>query len=470
MIKRMESRLKVLTGGARDLPERQQTMRGAIAWSYELLDKHEKTLFNRLSVFVGGCSLEDAEAVCDLADPLEIDFLDGVTSLVDKSLLRQKEHEGDEGRFSMLETIREFGLEQLTQSGEAEAIRERHLSFYLELAEEAESELTGSSQAQWFSRLEKEHDNFRAALSYTKVNGKLESGLRLGGALWRFWDVRGYVREGRAVLDELLGLAQGIEVAATVRAKVLNGAGTLAGNQGDYDRQTSILEESLKLYRELDEKPGIAQSINNLGNIAYLQGDYARAEALYSESLNLRREIVDSWGIANSLNNLGSVAFSQGNCERALSLHSESLNLRRTLGDKRGISMSLNNMGEVVQQQEDYSRAAALYAESLSIRKELGDRSFIVSSLHNLAEVACSRKNYERGARLFGASEALRDVIGAPLPDAKRANFDRYIEEARAALGRDDLKASWTEGRVMSLDQAIEYALAEERQLQAGQP
>jgi predicted ATPase len=462
MIKRMETRLRVLTGGARDLPERQQTMRGAIAWSYDLLDKHEKTLFNRLSVFVGGCSLDDAEAVCSSAEPLEIDFLEGVTSLVDKSLLRQKEQEGAEGRFSMLETIREFGLEQLTLSGEAEAIRERHLSFYLELSEEAESELTGSSQASWFERLEKEHDNLRAALNYSKVSSKLELGLRLGGALWRFWDVRGYVMEGRGLLDELLALSQGINLAETVRAKALNGAGVLAGNQGDYDRQTAILEESLKLYKELDDKPGIAQAINNLGSIAYSQGDYARAEALYTESLNLRREIGDSWSIANSLNNLGGVAFSQGDCERALSLHSESLNLRRTRGDKRGISMSLNNMGEVAQNQKNYGRAAALYAESLSIRKELGDRFFIVSSLHNLAEVACSLKNYERGARLFGAAEALRDIIGAPLPNAKRENFDLYVAEARDALGRADLKASWAEGRVMSLDQAIEYALAQD--------
>ncbi len=459
MVKRMASRLKILTGGARDLPARQQTMRGAIAWSYDLLEPDEKTLFNRLSVFVGGCNLDDAEAVCNLAGELGVDFLDGVSSLVDKSLLRQKEQEGAEGRFSMLETIREFGLEQLVQSGEAETIRQQHLSFYLELVEQAESELTGSSQASWFARLEKEHDNLRGALSYSRENGKLEEGLRLAGAFWRFWDVRGHVSEGRAVLDELLNLAAGIDVAAKVRAKALNGAGVLAGNQGDHARQTAILEESLGLYTELGDKAGIAQSINNLGSIAFSQADYARAQELYTESLNLRREIADSWGIANSLNNLGGVAFLQGDCDRALSLHSESLSLRRTLGDKRGISMSLNNMGEVAQQQQDYRRAASLYAESLAIRNELGDRFFIVSSLRNLAEVACSRKNYERGARLFGAAEALRETIGAPLPAEKRATFDRYMEEARDALGRADLKASWSEGRVMSLEDAIQYAL-----------
>jgi predicted ATPase/tetratricopeptide (TPR) repeat protein len=461
MAKRMESRLKMLTGGARDLPERQQTMRGAIAWSYDLLDNEEKTLFNRLAVFVGGCSLEDAEAVCNAADPLGIDVLDGVTSLVNKSLLRQKEHEGAEGRFSMFETIREFALDQLMQTEELEVIRDAHLSFYLDLAEQGESELTGSSQAIWLDRFDMDHDNLRAALSYTVEKKRFKEGLQLAGALWRFWDVRGHVTEGRGVLEELLTLTQAIAVAPNVRAKALNGAGVLAGNQGDLARQTSIVEEGLKLYRELDDKPGIAQSINNLGSIAYSQGDYPQAEAFYSESLGIRREINDLWGVANSLNNLGSVAFSQGDCDRSIALHSESLALREQLGDKRGISMSMNNMGEVSQQQEDYPRAAALYGQSLNLRRELGDRFFIVSSLHNLAEVACSRKDYERGARLFGAAEALRNTIGAPLPHAKKANFDRFIQEARDALGRADLKASWDEGRIMSLDQAIEYALAE---------
>jgi predicted ATPase/Tfp pilus assembly protein PilF len=461
MVKRMESRLKMLTGGARDLPERQQTMRGAIAWSYDLLDGAEKTLFSRLAVFVGSCSLDDAETICNSASPLDIDVLDGVTSLVNKSLLRQKEHEGEEGRFSMLETIREFALDQLAQTGELEPLRNAHLSFYLDLVEQGEPELTGSSQAIWLERFDLDHDNLRAALSYTVENKKFEEGLRLAGALWRFWDVRGHVTEGRGVLEELLTLSQGVAVAPNIRAKALNGAGVLAGNQGDFARQVGIVEEGLKLYKELDDKPGIAQSINNLGSIAYSQGDYSRAEAFYSESLSIRREINDLWGVANSLNNLGSVAFSQGDCERANALHSESLALREELGDKRGISMSLNNMGEVAQQQADYPRAASLYAESLNLRRELGDRFFVVSSLHNLAEVACSRQNYERGARLFGAAEALRNIIGAPLPHAKKANFDRFIQEARDALGRADLKASWDEGRIMSLDQAIEYALAE---------
>jgi tetratricopeptide (TPR) repeat protein len=395
-------------------------MRGAIAWSYDLLDNDEKVLLNRLSVFAGGCNLEDGETVCASVLPLHIDFLDGITSLVDKSLLRLKE-EANESRFSMLQTIREFASDQLVQAGEAEVIREQHLKFFLELAESAESELTGSSQAAWFERLEREHDNLRGALSYSIEQNKVEEGLRLAGSLWRFWDVRGYVAEGRGVLSDLLSRTVDTSIKASVRAKALTGAGVLAGNQGDYERQKKIVEESLHLYREMDDKPGIAQSINNLGSIAYSQGDYDSAEVFFSESLSIRREIGDSWGTANSLNNLGGVAFLKGDCEGALELHSQSLELRRKLNDKRGISMSLNNMGEIAQQQQNYQRAADLYAEGLAIRKELGDRFFIVSSLHNLAEVACSHKDYERGARLFGAAEALRDLIGAPLANEKRA-------------------------------------------------
>ena len=297
MLKRMESSLKVLTGGARDLPARQQTMRGAIAWSYDLLDDEEKKLFNRLSVFLGGCGLEEAESVCNSKGDLDLDILDGVTSLVDKSLLRHKADRETEGRFSMLQTIREFGLGQLGESGELDALRGQHLTFFLELAEEAESELTGASQASWFSRLEKEHDNFRSAIIHSRESGRLEDGLRLAGGLWRFWEVRGHVGEGRAVLDQLIQVPGAIDVEANVRAKALNGAGVLAGNQGDHARQSAILQESRMLYEELGDKSGIAQSINNLGSIAYSQGDYAQAQVFYTESLEIRRAISDSWGL-----------------------------------------------------------------------------------------------------------------------------------------------------------------------------
>jgi non-specific serine/threonine protein kinase len=459
MLKRMESRMKLLTGGARDLPTRQQTIRGAIAWSYDLLEADEKILFRRLAGFVGGCSLEAAESVCNVANEREIDVLDGVSSLVDKSLLKQNENEDGDIRFTMLETIREFGLEQLDSSDEVEIIRQQHLKFYLDLAEQLEPELTGCNQKTCLAAVEDEYDNFRAALQFAKAKDETETGLRIAGAIWRFWDMRGLVAEGRKVLDEFLPHNQNTNVLPDVLAKALNGAGILAANQGDYAKQSEILEESLALYRELGDKRGIAQSINNLGSVAYFQGEYKEASRLYTESLNLRRELGDKWGVANSLNNLGGVAFLQGDYQQAEVLHSESLALRRELKDKRGISMSLNNLGELAQQKGEYERGAMLYAESLSIRQELGDKFFTVSSLHNLGEAACNLKDCDRAARLFGAAEALREKIGAPLSNDKRADFDSYVNAIRDALTEKDFEQAWMEGRAMNLKKAIAYAL-----------
>ncbi len=458
MLARLENRFKLLTGGAQDLPSRQQTMRGAIAWGYDLLAEDEKRLFRQLSVFVGGCTLEAVEAVCGGEGDLEIDVLSGVESLLDKSMLRQKEQADGEPRFTMLETIREYGLECLKEGGETETLR-RHAGFFLTLAEEAEPELTGSRQVELLGQLETEHDNLRAALQWMGASGEIELGLRLAGALWRFWDVHGYLSEGRKWLEGFLARAQSGSIPASVRAKATNGAGVLAGTQGDFERQDVILQESLALYRELGDKLGVAQSLNNLGSIAYSRGDWERAAALYMESLSLRRELGDKWGIANSLNNLGGVAYSQGDYERAAALYAESLELRRELGDRRGIGMSLNNLGEVAQQQGDYERAAALYIESLDLRRELGDKLFIASSLSNLGEVACDQGDCERAAHLFGAAEALRETIGSPLPLAKRHEYERRVAAACDALGRESFAAAWAEGRAMTLKQAIAYAL-----------
>jgi tetratricopeptide (TPR) repeat protein len=423
------------------------------------LEADEKILFRRLAGFVGGCSLEAAESVCSVENDLTTDVLDGVSSLVNKSLLKQNENEDGEIRFTMLETIREFGLEQLDSSNEVEIIRQQHLKFYLDLAEQLEPELTGCNQKSCLMTVEDEYDNFRAALQFAKANDETEIGLRIAGAIWRFWEMRGLVTEGRKVLNEFLPHDQNTNVPADVRAKALNGAAVLAANQGDYTKQSEILEESLALYKELGDKRGMSQSINNLGSVAYFQGEYEQAAKLYGESLDLRRELGDKWGVANSLNNLGGVAFSQGDYGQAEVLHSESLALRRELKDKRGISMSLNNLGEVAQQKGEYERVAALYAESLLIRQELGDKFFTVSSLHNLGEVACKLEEYERAGRLFGAAQALREKIGAPLSNDKRANFDSCVSAIRGALNETDFELVWSEGRAMTLKKAIAYAL-----------
>jgi len=536
---RLESRFKLLTGGAQDLPARQQTMRGAVAWSYDLLTESERTLFRRLSIFVGGCTIEAVEAICGVMDDLELDVLDGIESLLNKSLIRQKELADGESRFSMLETIREYGLECLAENDEKIATGRQHAAFFLDLVETLEPELTGARQAASLGQLEMEHDNLRAALRWAKENIEVETGLRVAGSIWRFWDVRGHLSEGRGLLEEFLAQAGNTNVPLAVRAKAINGAALLAGAQGEYQQEDCFLQESLALYRELNDKSGIANSLNNLGSLAYSQGDFERSAALYAESLALRAELKDKWGIANSLNNLGSVSYSQGNYEGASKLYAESLALRRELGDKRGIGVSLNNLGEVAQlrgeyqqatsfhnesleikrelgdklgiafslsnlgevaqYQGEYDHAAELFHESLTLRREIGDSQGIAASLNNLGElaqyqgdyeqatkfhkeslltnqklgdklgiaaalnslgeVACHQTEYERAAHLLGAVESLRETIGAPLSLAKRSNYECVVTKACDVLGEGIFAPAWAEGRAMSLEQAIAYAL-----------
>lgn len=496
-----QSPLQLLTGGARDLPVRHQTLRGAIAWSYDLLDAGEKTLFRRLSAFSGGCTPEAAEKACNVAGDLETDLLDGLASLVDKSLLRQEEQADGKLRLVMLETIREYGLECLAASGEAESIRRQHADYYLALAEEADPKLTSAEQAVWFDRLEAEHDNLRAALECLAQSGEAEKGLRLGGAMWRFWEVRGYLAEGRERLARLLALA-GASVRTKARMKVLYAAGVLADAQGDYASARALFEESLTINRELGDRRGIAVSLNNLGIVTVRQQDYPAARSLYEESLAIWRELGNRRAIALSLNNLGNVANVQGDYPAARSLHEESLAVFQGLRDRHGIAWSLNHLGDVARDQGDYAVARSLYEESLAIFRELGDKWGIASSLTDLGHVAGDQGDYaaarslhneslvivgelgdkrgiarvlegfvglaaaqaeqERALRLAAAAAALRETIGAPLPPAEQARLERRLGPARQTLSEEARTAAWAEGWALTLERAIAYALTVE--------
>jgi tetratricopeptide (TPR) repeat protein len=347
-----------LTGGARDLPARQQTLRGAIAWSYDLLDAAERSLFRRLSAFVGGWTLAAAETVCDAAGELGLDVVEGVAALVDRSLLRREDRTADEPRFGMLETIREYGLEQLEACGEAAEIRRRHAAHYLALAEAAEPELTGPRQAAWLDRLEAEHDNLRAALRWAVEQGEAELGLRLGGALWRFWYVRGYLTEGRERLAELLAAA-GAPGQTAARARALRGLGIVAEAQGDYAVARRHYEEALALMRELGDRRGIALSLNNLGDVARDRGDYAAARALHEESLAIGRELGDR-AIAWILESFAMLALREGATRnRAARLLGAAEALREAIGAPL-------SPGE----RPDHDRAVA------AVRGELGEEAF----------------------------------------------------------------------------------------------
>jgi predicted ATPase/serine/threonine protein kinase/DNA-binding CsgD family transcriptional regulator len=418
LLARLSQRLAVLTGGARDAPVRQQTLRNTLAWSYDLLDAVEQRLFRRLSVFVGGCTLEAIEAVCTtLGDCNGAGFvLDSVASLIDKSLLQQTEQEGEELRLALLETIREYGLEALEASGEMEVTRQAHAAHYLRLVELAEQAFDGPQQAAWLERLEREHDNLRAALRWSLERGEagqsMELAMRLGSALWLFWLVRGHSTEGRTFLERALaGSQQG--VAASVRAKALGAAAGLAFNQDDMDRGEALCQESLALHRELGDAVGIAASLYKLGLAAKTGGNFPRARSLIEEAQALWRQLDDRNAVARSLVDLAYIVSTQGDYAQGRALFKESLALFRELGDKRGIVVSLREWAETLLDfQDDPVTVRSLLEESLMLARELGDKNSIAFCFSLSAQLALSQGDAARARSLFEEGVVLFREIG----------------------------------------------------------
>ncbi|MCD6034237.1 MAG: transcriptional regulator, family, partial [Thermomicrobiales bacterium] len=320
ILARLDSRLALLTDGGRDRPERQQTLRGAIAWSHDLLDPGEQTLFRRLAVFAGGWSLDAAEAIAGLgfADP-PLSVFDGLDALHDASLVRLQESPdrdaAGEARFDMLQTIHEFATEQLVASGELAQAQENHATWFLDLAIAAEPHLPGPSAISWLDRLESDHDNLRAALDWLRNRGDGERAVTLAAALWRFWWIRGQVTEGREQLET--ALAVNGSAASAARAAALDGAGVLAETQGDYGRAEALHREALAIAREREDKTGIARALGNLGVVAFDRDDDGQASTLLEESLNLAREIGDELLVATALNDLATVAFGRADLDQA---------------------------------------------------------------------------------------------------------------------------------------------------------
>ncbi len=404
---KLDNRFRLLTGGSRTALPRQQTLRALIDWSYDLLTTQEKMLLCRLSVFVGGWTLAAAEQVGagakEIGEGIEDwEMLDLLTSLADKSLVFART-QGETTRYRLLETVRQYARDRLTESGESLTVRARHANCFLTLAEEARPKLRGLEQGQWLDVLEEEHDNLRQALTWygeDLENAEAgEKGLRLGAALQQFWQTRGHVSEGRERLSALLAHPGG-QKHTEARADALNGAGVLARMQGDYDEARVLSEEGLTIARELGDKSGIARSLLTLGTVALDQGDYDGARVQYEESLTIQRTLGSKWGIAASLLNLGIVALERSDYDGARVQYEESLTMFRELGDKSRIAISLGNLGNVATEQGDYVAARVLLEEGLTIRRELGDRSGIAFSLLNLGNVATEQGDYD-GARVL---------------------------------------------------------------------
>jgi predicted ATPase/DNA-binding winged helix-turn-helix (wHTH) protein len=499
ILDRLDHPLQLLTGGALDLPERQQTLRKAIDWSHGLLNEDEQRLFRRLSVFVGGCSLESAEAVCNTRADLETDLFDGLSSLVDKNLVQCLDRTQAEPRFAMLETIREYAMEKLKESGEQFATRRAHSAYCLVLAEEGNPELNSSERTAWLTRCDHEIENLRSALDWLFETVNADWSLRLCVALFRFWDMREHLSEGRARLETVRTMA-GLDFPKE-RARVSLFLGALATAQGDYKAAEGFLKEGLSLYEELDDEPGIAASLNalaistrdggdlvaaqtnferslacwrllsdrsavarclhNLANVVRARGDYPRARWALGEAKEIFQELGDRSGAAWSTNQLGDIAHATGDIAGARLLYERALTIFRDAGDPWGSARSLADLGSIHCEQGSYSSANAAFREALKVFAALEHRRGVARVLEGYACLAVAEEQAERALTLAAAATELRRLISAPLSQAEQSPLDKTLQRARKALTESEARNACNRGSTMSLEDAIRCSFGE---------
>ena len=519
------SPLQMLTGGARDLPARQRTLRETITWSYDLLTADEQALFRRLAVFAGGCTLEAIDGVVSDEHPStgepqrgsgraakagnksetqpsvlnlqSIDTFDLVASLVDKNLLRAVEATGAEARFGMLETVREFGVEILAASGELEAAKRAHAAHFLGLAEEADPQLRGPAPAIWFDRLEREHENLRAALRWLIEDHDGERALRLAVVLGWFWYVRGHLREARTLLGEVLGMFE-VATASPLRAHVCWLAALCAWMLGDHGTSISLNAEALKIGRESNSAPDVAMSLGIravqaidygnyeaarglldealavsraaedrwvssmtlywLGIVALHHGDFGQARALEEEALAIRREIQARWAVGTSLERLAELTGQQGDYAASRAFAEESLEIARELGSRRGTARALWSLATAALADRDYGAARERFLESLAVWHGTGERAFVPRALEGIAALAASLGAARTALVLAAAAARAREELGiVPVP-LEQAFAARWLEPVRQGLPRDLAEAALAEGRALPLEEAIELA------------
>jgi predicted ATPase/DNA-binding XRE family transcriptional regulator len=506
---RLQESFHLLTTGNRTAQPRHQTLQAAIDWSYDLLSPSERTLFQRLSVFVNGWTLEAAEAVCADAKIKSEAVLDLLTQLINKSLVNTEEPHGEPRdpserslRYRMLEMIREYALRKLNSSGEMRRISLRHLMFFAEMVDRAQSHLRGRDQALWYNRLDKELDNLRAALTWFDGSANADLRLRFNAGLWRYWKSRGHSGEGRRHLQGVLeGLPPGPARQTSTYARALTAAGSLAYYEGDFFYSEQTRKEALAIFRHLDDKVGIADCLNGLGNTEISQGNFESARAFYEESLMIRKELGDQWGIARLLGNLGLLAYFQADYVQARSLHLESLVLFKELGDDEGVAYELVNLGDVDRFQGKLSSAISFYEESSGIYRKLKDQWGLAYVIMGMADVAFEREDFstatflyrdcllmfqkgadygglpfalesvaglayikkqpEKAARILGAADALRKSTNLPLPLPYSSAYQKKLSIVQQQLDPSTFDLAWAEGHAMTIDHVITLALDE---------
>ncbi|MGH9442595.1 MAG: protein kinase domain-containing protein [Thermoanaerobaculia bacterium] len=497
---RLETRLDLLTGGPRDLPTRQQTLRAAIDWSFELLSEPEKSLFRRVSVFVGGCTLEAIEAVCNAREDLGVDPLEGVASLCDKSLLLRSEAEGDDARFVQLQTIREYGRGRLEDSGEEDFLRRCHAAYYLVLAEETDARMGGPDGAAAFALLKNEEDNCRSAVEWLALGREPLWGLRLGASLFRFWEKQETVSEGRAQLELLLSLP-GAQVRTRERARALLGGAILAHAQRDKRAQETMASESLEIYREIGDRRGCVVALNDLAVGAYLREDYRAAVPLLEEAIRIWEEIGERGLTERTRMNLADSLRSVGETERARDLFEKCLRTFSELGDLDAMAWTQSHLAGMAQDRGERDEAKKLLTQSLSTFERTGDWIGVANCASDLARIAERDGDFDsarfslrnalaivrrdgakrsiarlidsyamlaaaeglasRAICLVGAVEAFRKSHGFPRPRFERVAIEQTVEKAAEGISEQEAETAWRRGRAMSIEEAVEEALAE---------
>ena len=449
----------LLTSGDRTELPRHQTLRATIDWSYDLLVDKERVLLKRLSVFSGGWTLKAAEGVCAGAPIEEAEILDLLSHLIDKSIIPSVER-GDETRYRLLETMRQYARQRLAASGEGKALCRAHAEFFLELAEAIEPRINTAERVRWLSRLDVEYDNLRAALRWSAETGHTETELRLCYAVYWFWFHRGYWSEGRGWFCDALERSTG-EGRSKARGKAMAYDGMLAWIMGDHPAALARLSESAAIHREAGDPLDLARALRFL-MMELNESDPAAARRAAEEGVSIYREHAHhGFDLAMTLASAGIVVLVQGDHPAARAYFEESIALCRKLRDSWALALPLRNLGITAFRQGDYEEAASYLKESLSVIRELREKWFISRSLESLAQVLCAQGCHARAARLFGAGEAMREAVGASIMAAYRDDYDRSVVAARAALGDESFRAASAEGRAMTPDQAIAYALAE---------
>jgi predicted ATPase/transcriptional regulator with XRE-family HTH domain len=497
MLRRLDHRLRLLTDGARDAPERQRTLRAAISWSHDLLSAEEQVLFRRLGVFVGGCTLTAAERVCDACGSLGLDVLDGVSALVGQSLVQQGEGFDAEPRFVMLETLREYALEQLDRAGERRQLQQRHAADVLALAAEAEPHLFAAERGRWLRRLSEEQDNIRAVLRFALEEDEPEVGLRLVGALW-MWFLRRLLVEGRSWAEDLLA-HPGAGQRTAARASALFAAGHLAWLQGDVRAMRTRLDESVAIRRELGDDPGLgralpflglaisddhrgarrlaeegvalcrklddrwglAMGLTNLGRIEATWGDDDAAEGPLEEATALFGAIGDDWLLALPLNSLGAIAYRQGNHVKAKAAFEQALPCFQAVEDRRNTAQVLTNLGFVALAQCEVDQARVIFTESLRFGREHSDQFNTPACLWGLATLAVAAGEPTRAAHLLAAADELYAATGARRWPAERLGGAETGQSLRASLREEELAAASAADTKRSPNQVIDEAISE---------